>query len=486
MFGFLKVSKPVIFLFLTLLSVVLLLVYSFSTSPLYVNEGMDSCVFKTIGLAILQGKLPYTDIFDHKGPLLFYINALGQSIISGRLGIFLLQVINLAVTLYCLYLTGKLFVREKASVIIVLVAMVFLAGLLSEGNQCEEWMLMPISVSLYLILSRLVSEKCLGPMTSSIVGFCFGVVFYIRSNDAFSIIGAMYFGMFLYGLVRRQFRDVITSVVAFFFGFLVISAPILILYLGHNALQDLIYGLFGFNVSYTGGVFNMILHVFSEKSKLLLVFIASILFIRSSQYRITLYVVIPIAVISCLLTGNAILLHYYIVFVPVFAAITAICAIEKDKAKVVAMMCMLLLLLYPVIRSRTRNAAKSLLSDGNEIVENYYQITSQLLSQIPVDERDDVWNYNLDYNLSRSYDPSPFSILYHNGIVQCNHVVLWWHYGRDSNLCKYNITGYNPLWVVVDLSSEFLDDIDEIKSRYELCDEAVSIGLFHRKDLNND
>jgi hypothetical protein len=34
----------------------------------------DSAIFLYIGRAILNGQVPYVDIWDHKGPLLYYIN----------------------------------------------------------------------------------------------------------------------------------------------------------------------------------------------------------------------------------------------------------------------------------------------------------------------------------------------------------------------------------------------------------------------------
>jgi len=91
--------KRYCFIYLIFISTLFLLFYSYTTSPLYLNEGMDSTIYKTMGLGILEGKIPYRDLFDHKGPVVFYINALGQLIMSGRQGIFLLQIISLSISL---------------------------------------------------------------------------------------------------------------------------------------------------------------------------------------------------------------------------------------------------------------------------------------------------------------------------------------------------------------------------------------------------
>ena len=55
----------------------------FSLSPL--RGGMplnDSSVFLSMGRAHLEGQTLFKDIFDHKGPVIFYINALGLWLVS--------------------------------------------------------------------------------------------------------------------------------------------------------------------------------------------------------------------------------------------------------------------------------------------------------------------------------------------------------------------------------------------------------------------
>lgn len=46
-------------------------------NPLIYEPGRDGGVFLYIGKQILQGKLLYVDVWDTKGPMIYYINALG-------------------------------------------------------------------------------------------------------------------------------------------------------------------------------------------------------------------------------------------------------------------------------------------------------------------------------------------------------------------------------------------------------------------------
>ena len=61
-----------------LISMLFLLFFSTSTSPLYKDYQDDSAIFITVGKMLKDGKVLYKDIFDHKGPVFFFIEYIGQ------------------------------------------------------------------------------------------------------------------------------------------------------------------------------------------------------------------------------------------------------------------------------------------------------------------------------------------------------------------------------------------------------------------------
>lgn len=71
-----------------------------------------------------KGYLPYRDFFDQKGPYLFFIQWLAQIIWSGRVGIFILEVLSVASSCFLCYKTASLFLKRTwlryGSVIILL------------------------------------------------------------------------------------------------------------------------------------------------------------------------------------------------------------------------------------------------------------------------------------------------------------------------------------------------------------------------------
>ena len=66
----------------------------------------DSSVFLYIGKRMLEGKLPYRDLFDHKGPILYLIEVSGLRLSPHSTnGVWVLEVLNLLAASYLIRLS---------------------------------------------------------------------------------------------------------------------------------------------------------------------------------------------------------------------------------------------------------------------------------------------------------------------------------------------------------------------------------------------
>ncbi|MBI2332329.1 MAG: hypothetical protein HYU84_09270, partial [Chloroflexi bacterium] len=94
----LRLVLPYVFLFL-LTALVLDL-----ANPLFDKPARDGGFFLYAGEQIVDGKLPYRDFWDSKGPGIFYINALGLLLGGGsRWGVWFVEFICIFGTLWLLY-----------------------------------------------------------------------------------------------------------------------------------------------------------------------------------------------------------------------------------------------------------------------------------------------------------------------------------------------------------------------------------------------
>ena len=94
-------------LFTFLISALFLLVCT-KSSPLYpMNDWVDVNCFFTVGRGILDGLVPYRDLYEQKGPVLYFVYAL-ISLFSrdSYWGVFLLEVVTFGLFLY---FSGKRF-----------------------------------------------------------------------------------------------------------------------------------------------------------------------------------------------------------------------------------------------------------------------------------------------------------------------------------------------------------------------------------------
>jgi len=72
------------------LAVILLLspILIMESSPLFQTPNVDSCLFMSIGKGITEGKVPYVDLIENKGPLFFLMQAFAQWLFPGLNGRF--------------------------------------------------------------------------------------------------------------------------------------------------------------------------------------------------------------------------------------------------------------------------------------------------------------------------------------------------------------------------------------------------------------
>lgn len=137
----LKESHWMYYLLFPLLAIVFLLFESSYTSVLNPYYGYDSAVFMVVGKGWSNGFVPYRDLFDHKGPFLYLMNALGFTINDGKLGVLIIQTIFMTATLFLIYKIGRLYLKKVCAWIIVFVFMFLYCAMISEGNMTEEWSL---------------------------------------------------------------------------------------------------------------------------------------------------------------------------------------------------------------------------------------------------------------------------------------------------------------------------------------------------------
>lgn len=228
--------------------------FSYSTSFLYPGYcGYDSAIFQTIGRYWADGVVPYAQLFDHKGPLIFFLDAVGYAI-HGRAGVLVVQTVSLSVSLWGLYRMGRTALSRPWALGAAALALVYLARTFDEGNMTEEYSLPFLAVSLYLTarwcLARRKDPAAPHPWQwAAVYGASFGAVVMLRLTNAVALCSYVLV-IALTLAAARQWKNLFANMGGFLGGFALVTAPFAAYFAAKGSLGDLAYGTIGYNIFY--------------------------------------------------------------------------------------------------------------------------------------------------------------------------------------------------------------------------------------------
>ncbi len=239
---------------LPLLIMFLLLSFLFLTnSPLHpwknAEPGRDSSVFETVAMMMMDGSIPYKDTFDHKGPLIYIFNLLGNKI-AGYAGVWYIEFISLVVTFLFLYKIASLFnINQSKKIICILLGFSLLFDYFEGGNLVEEYALPFISIGLYIFLDFFKNRK-INRIRLVSCGLCFGCVCMLRIN-MIAVWIVFPIAVIFSCIKKKNYNRIGTFALWFLIGFTVSVGPFMIWLGSNNALVDFWNSYINFNLSYS-------------------------------------------------------------------------------------------------------------------------------------------------------------------------------------------------------------------------------------------
>ena len=179
----------------------------------------DAGVFLYIGWRFLNGDVPYRDVWDHKPPLIYFVDALGIALTPDSLwGIWLLQFLFLFFTLFFLY---KLMDREFGVYAALAGTVTLTSGLLTileKGNVTEEYALVFQALCFWLFVNAWKRDF---PIRSS---FWIGILGGLAFNFKQTTIGIwITYGLFLLAIRIFQRKFPLKDLLSLLTGWLVPS-----------------------------------------------------------------------------------------------------------------------------------------------------------------------------------------------------------------------------------------------------------------------
>lgn len=251
MYFFKKHEKKLkIFLFCFFLSFFILL-FTSKCSFLYpFNDWVDANAFFTVGKSMFHGVIPYRDLFEQKGLLLYFIYGIGYLISNTSfLGVFFLEVLFWTIHLYFVYKIILLFLKEKNAYILLPLYMVTLcvSRAFVHGGGAEEFCLPFFSITLYYFCAHF-KEKEINYNQLYKAGVCAGIVLMIKYTLLgfwFAFMAVLFFCL----LKDKRIKKAFVSCGVFLLGMFTVLSFCFV-YLGvHHAIKDFIRVYFVINMT---------------------------------------------------------------------------------------------------------------------------------------------------------------------------------------------------------------------------------------------
>ncbi|MGX6492426.1 hypothetical protein ACWM0G_09805 [Weissella cibaria] len=224
-----------------------------SSSPLYVtNQWSDTNAMFTMGRSLVDGMVPFRDVVDQRGPVLYGLFAIASAISSTTFnGVFIIELLNLIVVYYFTVLISRIFLKDKfVAYIIAVVGPTVLVGTKAFvlGGAPEEFAFPVVLGFIYLALKWQNTQDNLQLRDFFFAGFGLFYLFWIK----YSMLGALVVFFIYIGIdmiVRREWKKLVMVVAIAILGFLVPSALLMGLFYSHHSLKDMfkIYFLLNMN-----------------------------------------------------------------------------------------------------------------------------------------------------------------------------------------------------------------------------------------------
>ncbi len=308
-----------VFLFMMIISFFFLL---YSPNHIWVNgqSFTDSSVFKTVSLMMKNGYMPYLDSFDHKGPLIYMINYVADTI-SFNNGIFYVELLFLSISLFSFYKIARLKCNKLISIFIVFIATALLSTYFEGGNFTEEFALPFIGISTYIFLDYFINSN-ISKFRLILCGFSFASVLMLRVN----MVG-LWFAFCIFVLFKKvynkEYKELLEFLLYFLIGASIIIVPIIIWLLKNNAFGEFYNAYIRFNGEYssysdgTPKISSIINTMFSflEGKLIIFTFIISIFIIKKDKFN-ALYLVYLIVLIMLISMSGYLYAHYMMIFIP--------------------------------------------------------------------------------------------------------------------------------------------------------------------------
>lgn len=219
------------------------------------NDWDDAQSFFTVGKSMMRGKVPYRDLFEHKGPYLYFIYGLASLLFETSFyGVYIMECISLTVFLYFSMRTMMLFCKEKSAMLMIPLLAYATCSVNSFywGGAAEEFCLPFLAISLYDALRYMKDRELPSARILIVNGVCAGIIGLIK----YTMLGFHFAWMLMFIILliyKKEWKKIFTSSMLFLTGMITAMIPWFIYFGLQGALDEWFYCYIYTNLFMYGG-----------------------------------------------------------------------------------------------------------------------------------------------------------------------------------------------------------------------------------------
>ena len=209
----------------------------------------DFCVFQIMGKALLTNKTIYKELFDHKGPVIYVIHAIGI-LINKNYGMLLVEILAVFIGSVFVYKTSKFFLNNITSLLVSIMFIAFIFIPISNGGYTEDFACVFSAIGLYYIIKIMYNEEIENKLNWIIIGLTFSLNLFIKPTYvslwiAFAIVA-------LIKLIKnKQLKQLLKGILFAIIGVVIVAIPIIIYLLAKDCVKDFWDAYIGMNMKYS-------------------------------------------------------------------------------------------------------------------------------------------------------------------------------------------------------------------------------------------
>ena len=323
--------------------------------PVFASDSpIDSAFFALAGDLVRRGGTPYVTFWDHKPPLVFFIDAFGLWLSGGEVwGLWLVSFVAVVLALVLAHLALRSAFGAAAAVLGVCV-IAFSVSWIRASNLTEEYAL-PLQCATMLLVTRWATRRSGAPASRAnqlgygvALGVLAGLAFALKANlVAAATAAAIAVGVIL--LFERRLADLGRFAGGAMLGFAAVWGAIVAYMVSRGAYGAFVDQVFRYNFVYAGASWGQRVRAaltgvtaLARFGAVILPFagwvVAGVLTLRSFRrpesrrdpariLRLYGFVWLPLELLFSSISGRA-YMHYFVALLPVLAYLSALLASE--------------------------------------------------------------------------------------------------------------------------------------------------------------